>query len=295
MDSTLIKRRQNRSDPAVPVTVGVGHTSTLVSEGLEAMLARMPGCELRLWRFSPTACASDCPPPAQLIFGDSALLQHVKEKSKCSSECPAAKAKFVWVTTGDDSVAHASKAAGEVDECLSVECPEEELYAIVERLIDFEEARSRPATSFADRAARASLKGRSSASSRPGVNDPAVIASTSPTRPKVRGGLAPGALRRVREHVEQHLTDKILSETLAEVAGLSGGHFNRAFKQSIGSSPHQYVTQRRVAAATELLEKSNRSLADIALDVGFADQSHFCRTYVAQTGETPSVCRRRHR
>jgi AraC-like DNA-binding protein len=246
----------------------VGHTSTLVSEGLEAMLARMPGCELRLWRFSPTACASDCPPPARLIFGDSALLQHVKEKSKCSSECPASRAKFVWVTTGDDSVAHASKAAGEVDECLSVECPEDELYAIVERLIDFEEARSRPATSFADRAA---------------------------TRPKVCGGLAPGALRRVREHVEQHLTDKILSEALAQIAGLSGGHFNRAFRQSTGSSPHQYVTQRRVAAATELLEKSDRSLADIALDVGFADQSHFCRAYVAQTGETPSACRRRHR
>jgi transcriptional regulator GlxA family with amidase domain len=111
----------------------------------------------------------------------------------------------------------------------------------------------------------------------------------------VRGGLAPGALRRVREYVEQHFTEKIRSGTLATIAGLSQGHFNLAFRQSTGFAPHQYVLQRRVAAATQLLENTDRSLVDIALETGFASQSHFCRTYVVATGETPGACRRRHR
>jgi transcriptional regulator GlxA family with amidase domain len=111
----------------------------------------------------------------------------------------------------------------------------------------------------------------------------------------VRGGLAPGALRRVREYFEQHFTENLGSGTLATIARLSLGQFNRAFKQSTGFSPHQYVVQRRVAAATQLLEKTDRSLVDIALETGFASQSHFCRTYVVATGETPGACRRRHR
>ena len=109
------------------------------------------------------------------------------------------------------------------------------------------------------------------------------------------GGLAPGALRRVLEYIEQHLTDSIATDVLARIAGLSTGHFNRAFKQSTGDSPHHYIIRNRVAMAKHLLVRTSRALADIALAVGFADQSHFCRTYVAMTGETPSACRRRHR
>jgi len=109
------------------------------------------------------------------------------------------------------------------------------------------------------------------------------------------GGLAPGVLRRVREYIGEHLTESIAIDTLARIAGLSTGHFSRAFKQSAGDSPHHYIIRNRVAMAKDLLVQTSRALADIALAVGFADQSHFCRTYVAITGETPSACRRRHR
>jgi transcriptional regulator GlxA family with amidase domain len=114
-------------------------------------------------------------------------------------------------------------------------------------------------------------------------------------RPKSLGGLAPGALRRVRDYIHEHLTEKLPTEVLARIAELSLGHFNRAFQQSTGDSPHHYIIAQRVAMAKELLVQTSRSLADIALEVGFADQSHFSRTYVAITGETPSACRRRHR
>ena len=85
------------------------------------------------------------------------------------------------------------------------------------------------------------------------------------------------------------------TDVLARVAMLSLGHFNRAFLQSTGFSPHQYILRQRVALATELMQTTSRALADIALEVGFGDQSHFSRTYAAITGETPSACRRRHR
>src|SRR5262245_14645418 len=59
------------------------------------------------------------------------------------------------------------------------------------------------------------------------------------------GGLAPGALRRVREYIGEHLTEGIATDTLARIAGLSTGHFNRAFRQSTGDSPHHYIIQNR--------------------------------------------------
>ena len=112
MEATLIAIRPNRC--VIPLTVGVGHTSALVSAGLAATLARMPGCEVRQWDTTPGACARNCATPANLVFGDSALLKHCRENSKLSLEiCSFHKARFVWVTARDDPRADASKAAGE--------------------------------------------------------------------------------------------------------------------------------------------------------------------------------------
>jgi transcriptional regulator GlxA family with amidase domain len=110
-----------------------------------------------------------------------------------------------------------------------------------------------------------------------------------------RGGLAPGALRRVREHVERHIAHALDVTELAAIAGLSESHFSRAFKQSTGMSPHRYVLGRRVRVAAELLRDTAYLVADIALAVGFSDQSHFTRRFAAIMRETPGAFRRRHR
>jgi AraC-like DNA-binding protein/DNA-binding NarL/FixJ family response regulator len=110
-----------------------------------------------------------------------------------------------------------------------------------------------------------------------------------------RGGLAPGALRRVRDHVEQRLSDKIELRDLAALSGLSECHFARAFKQSTGLPPHRYLMVRRVAKAADLIKTSDRPLSEVGLDAGFADQSHFTRVFLATTGETPRAYRHRHR
>jgi AraC-like DNA-binding protein len=232
------------------------------------MLARILECDIRLSRISSAEWDSvRNHDDAQLVFGDSILLRRLRRQLRASGEpCSLASAKFICVTAGDERVAQAAKEAGEIDEHLPVDCPEEELFAVVRRLIGSNASPAWPA--------------------KPNAN-------ALPRRPL--GGLAPGTLRRVREYLDQHLSDNVQTEVLARIAKLSLGHFNRAFKQSTGVSPHHYIIRQRVAMAKELLVQTNRTLANIALDAGFADQSHFCRTYVAVTGETPSACRRRHR
>jgi transcriptional regulator GlxA family with amidase domain len=111
----------------------------------------------------------------------------------------------------------------------------------------------------------------------------------------LRGGLAPGALRRVRDYIELAIAQKLESKDLAKLAGLSDCHFSRAFRQSLGVPPHRYVMTRRVAIAARLIQQTDRSLTEIALEVGFSDQSHLTRVFTRMKGETPGLYRRRHR
>src|SRR5262249_47614142 len=67
--------------------------------------------------------------------------------------------------------------------------------------------------------------------------------------PRIRGGLPPGVLRRVREYIDAHLDETISIKSLAGVAGLSKFHFARAFKQSEGVTPHEFLIRCRVKRA----------------------------------------------
>jgi AraC family transcriptional regulator len=104
---------------------------------------------------------------------------------------------------------------------------------------------------------------------------------------RIRGGLAPRTLRRVREYIEANLEDRISIASLASVAGLSTFHFARAFKQSQGVAPHDYLVQRRVKRAMELLDSTELSISEIACAAGFADQSHCTRRFQQHVGMSP--------
>jgi transcriptional regulator GlxA family with amidase domain len=105
--------------------------------------------------------------------------------------------------------------------------------------------------------------------------------------PQAHGGLSAGAKRRIREYMELHLGESIDLSTLAGVAGLSVHHFARQFKQSIGVTPHYYLTQKRVERAQEMLARTDLSLAEIAYATGFSDQSHLARHFRHMLGTTP--------
>ena len=110
-------------------------------------------------------------------------------------------------------------------------------------------------------------------------------------RPRVRGGLPPRAMRRVREFVEEHLEENISIQALANIASLSMYHFARAFKQSEGMTPHEYLIRRRVQRTKDLLAETDLSLSEIALASGFSDQSHCARRFREHVGVTPSSYR----
>ena len=109
--------------------------------------------------------------------------------------------------------------------------------------------------------------------------------------PQAHGGLSPAAMRRVREYVDAHLGGSMDLATLAGVAGVSIHHFAREFKQSVGVTPHHYLTQKRVERAQDLLAQTDLSLSEIACAVGFSDQSHLARHFRQMLGVTPGQFR----
>ncbi|WP_397449155.1 helix-turn-helix domain-containing protein [Pseudomonas sp. NA-150] len=122
-----------------------------------------------------------------------------------------------------------------------------------------------------------------------------VIASygTSALPPKpLRGGLAPWQLRRAHEFISANLNGEISVTELASESGLSTSHFARAFKQTTGMAPHQWLTKKRIEHAKALLKHGNLELADVALACGFVDQSHFNRVFTRSEGHSPGRWRR---
>lgn len=100
-------------------------------------------------------------------------------------------------------------------------------------------------------------------------------------------GLAPPILRNVLDYIESHLTQPLTQREVAAIAHVSPFHFARLFKQATGQSLHQYILSRRIAAAQRLLLSDRWTLAEIALQVGFTDQSHLTRHFKRHCGVTP--------
>jgi AraC-like DNA-binding protein len=113
------------------------------------------------------------------------------------------------------------------------------------------------------------------------------VTESGDVRMPARGGLPPRALRRVRDYILAHLTEKISNHTLAELAGLSVCYFGRAFKQSAGVPPHRFILETRVERVKTLLAETELPLAEIAITAGFADQSHCTRRFTEFVGITP--------
>jgi AraC family transcriptional regulator len=107
-----------------------------------------------------------------------------------------------------------------------------------------------------------------------------------------QGRLLVWQARKVRNYVDDHITERILVADLSAVIQLSEAHFSRAFKRAFGESPHAFVIRRRVEFAAHYLLQANASLSDIALRCGFSDQSHLCKAFRQATGQSPALWRR---
>lgn len=105
---------------------------------------------------------------------------------------------------------------------------------------------------------------------------------------EVEGGLSPRQLKRVIEHIEENVDGRLALAELAAVAGVSASHFKALFKRSTGLPVHQYVIRRRVERARLLLLERTATIADVAAQTGFANQSHLARWMRRVAGVTPT-------
>ena len=104
-------------------------------------------------------------------------------------------------------------------------------------------------------------------------------------------GLTRQQMNRVIDFILAHLTQDLSLEALAQQIGFSSYHFARLFRQTTGESPHQFVLRQRVERAQRLLKETDAPLAQIAIESGFANQSHLTRTFKHQLVFTPRVYR----
>ena len=98
-------------------------------------------------------------------------------------------------------------------------------------------------------------------------------------------------LRRVYDAIAERCSETLRLDELAALAGMSRYHLLRAFRSAYGLTPHAWQIDRRIARARRLLGQG-MSLAETALDLGFADQSHFQRAFKQRVAATPGEYRR---
>jgi AraC family transcriptional regulator len=95
-------------------------------------------------------------------------------------------------------------------------------------------------------------------------------------------------LRRVREALDDRYAERELRiADLAALAGVDPAHLARAFRAHCGTTAGAYLRETRVRRAAGALARSSAPLGQIALDAGFADQSHFTRVFRLAYGVTP--------
>jgi AraC family transcriptional regulator len=114
-----------------------------------------------------------------------------------------------------------------------------------------------------------------------------------PERRSIFGGLTPWQIRHITDAVEADPSANHTISGLAQQCGLSSSHFARAFKETTGLAPHQWLTRKRIEHARRLLAQTSMGLSDIALACGFVDQSHFSRVFARQEKHSPGRWRRR--
>jgi AraC family transcriptional regulator len=98
-------------------------------------------------------------------------------------------------------------------------------------------------------------------------------------------------LTRVLGYVRANIASDLSLAELAKIAGVSPSHFKTLFKETVGMPVHQYVIRRRVEYAAELLQAGDCALADVALQAGFANQSHMARCIRRMLHVTPAGLR----
>jgi AraC family transcriptional regulator len=107
-----------------------------------------------------------------------------------------------------------------------------------------------------------------------------------------RGQLAPWQSRRAEEFLNANLSGDVSLASVAAECDLSVSHFAHAFRRTFGRPPHRWLVERRIDAVKHLLLTSRLTLAEVASECGFADQSALNRSFKRILGESPGEWRK---
>jgi AraC family transcriptional regulator len=122
-----------------------------------------------------------------------------------------------------------------------------------------------------------------------------LLAACSRSPAEVRHANAPRWLKRVRDLLRGHFSENLALGQVAAAVGVSADHLARTFRHYQGCTLGEYVRRLRVEASCRRLAGSESPLVQVALDAGFADQSHFTKTFKRYMGVTPAAFRNLHR
>lgn len=98
--------------------------------------------------------------------------------------------------------------------------------------------------------------------------------------------------RFVEQYIDEHFTENITLQKLSELTYLNKYYLVHSFKEYNGTSPINYLINRRISEAKHLLETTNHSIAKIAIAVGFSSQSYFSQVFKRETNMTPNEWRK---
>ncbi len=105
------------------------------------------------------------------------------------------------------------------------------------------------------------------------------------------GGMGSPRLTKMMTYIEEHLTDRITLQDVADAAGLSRNYACRVFKAELGISMNEFIMQERIEEAKRLLADNDRQINDIAESLQFCSQSYFTKCFHKLTGKTPNEFR----
>ncbi len=103
---------------------------------------------------------------------------------------------------------------------------------------------------------------------------------------------ATNAVRAAFEYINESFTKSCTLSEIAEAVSLSPNHLHTVFKESVGMTPYEYVTEKRLEKAKKLIMSGDKPILEIALEVGFCSQSHFSKVFRKSTGKTPAAYRK---
>lgn len=104
---------------------------------------------------------------------------------------------------------------------------------------------------------------------------------------RARATLSTSVTRKVKAYLRENFRRKVSISELAEVGGLSIGHFSEAFASSFGLPPHRYVLELRLKCAERLLRETNIPIPEVSYMSGFSSQSHMTKLMRKHWGTTP--------